>query len=62
MLCCCAAPPGEMNKDLQPHLEDILEVVARYEFYTLEWIEGQRKELQPPRNTSFSQMDRRGGM
>ena len=26
VLCCCASPPGELNKDLRPHVEDIREV------------------------------------
>jgi hypothetical protein len=28
VLCCCASPPGELNRDLKPHVEDIREVRA----------------------------------
>ena len=29
VLCCCASPPGELNRDLKPHVEDIQEVGVR---------------------------------
>ncbi|GAX81753.1 hypothetical protein CEUSTIGMA_g9181.t1 [Chlamydomonas eustigma] len=59
ILCCCAAPPGELNRDLKPHIEDVLEVVAAYEFYTMDWIQRQARELNPQLVTSFSKMDNR---
>mmetsp|Transcript_33231 Transcript_33231/g.73486 ORF Transcript_33231/g.73486 Transcript_33231/m.73486 type:complete len:603 (-) Transcript_33231:1668-3476(-) len=59
VLCCTAGPPGELNRDLKPHVADIQEVVAAYEFYTMEWIQRQLKEAAPQRNVSFSDMARR---
>lgn len=104
-MCCTASPPGELNRDLKPHVADIEEVsnmcfscressttaqdvtaavwpnplspdqcdgrmcvmcaarffqvVACYEFYTMEWLQRQVKESAPRRKTSFAQIDTR---
>eukprot|EP00955_Chlamydomonas_euryale_P104887 365599-Chlamydomonas_euryale.AAC.6 len=52
----CSRFPGELNRDLRPHIGDIDEVAASYEYYTMEWISAQLKEGAPRRMTSFSQM------
>ena len=36
-----------------------VQVVASYEYYTMEWIQRQVKEAAPQKLTSFSQMDSR---
>ena len=62
LLCCCASPPGELNRDLKPYLTDINSVLAAYQFYTLEWVRehGKAGAKTVPRETSFSRMDSAG--
>ncbi|KAF5835760.1 hypothetical protein DUNSADRAFT_6900 [Dunaliella salina] len=59
LLCCTAGMPGELNKDLQPHVDDVSQVVAAYEFFTMDWLQRSIKEAAPQRMTSFSQIDGR---
>lgn len=37
--------------------EDVSEVGAVYEYYTMDWIQRQFKEMQPSRVTSFATLD-----
>ncbi len=40
-----------------PALDDAGEVGAAYEYYTVEWLQRQLKEMQPARVTSFATLD-----
>ncbi len=56
----CPAGPGELNRDLKQYVDAVQEVVAAYEYYTVEWLQRGLREVAPEaRPRSFSSIDRR---
>ena len=58
ILSCCASPPGELNRDLKPHIQAIQEVSSYFEFYTMEWISQTVRDSAPKRSTSFLEIQK----
>ena len=52
VLCMCSVNPGELNAELKPHVADVLEGVAVYEYVTGDWMG--RQARQAPKALSFS--------
>lgn len=58
LLVAAVGGPGELNRDLKPHVDAAQEIVAAYEFYTMDWLQRSMREAAPARVTSFASLDK----